>query len=717
MGRRKAAVLVAFLGFALTTSAITQDPRANQKAPIAPVLEITAHRDDEITGVLRSATLRVSFSSRMQDRSHAVLQVKLGDIMLGAEADLGEDTRTLDGHGHELSLDEHLALAELNTALEQHLDPYKRELAPHADLLHRVVSYWAEAPVGYEFKRRVITRTAPNIPPLQPDAVAATCTYGCESIPSCFLDDSCCESCGWPCGCNGNSLAHLQQGCSCAYYWLSYDYLGEYCYCSEVFVAGCDLDSACLGRCGSGCGGADGAGVYSYDCADHDRCGRGHGDCYSSSDVGCLDEFDEAADDYLLLSYNCGGCGCGPADCGDGTCDSVCENSSNCCQDCAQCCNNSDCGSCQYCDNGICRDYECCSNSDCGSCETCNTSTHRCQNVSCAGCNVCNNDHGCTNYACCSNSDCGSCQTCNTSTHTCQNVSCAGCNVCNNNHGCTNYECCGNGDCEPCEKCENHSCVNVNCPTDQVCDGDHGCVPDTECTLDSECGSCQTCNTSTHTCQNVSCGGCNVCNNNHGCTNYACCSNSDCGSCQTCNTSTHTCQNVSCGGCNVCNNNHGCTNYACCDNEDCGPCQMCNTSTHTCENVNCPTDQVCDGDHGCAPDTDCNLDSECGLCQTCNTSTHTCESVNCPVGQVCNNDHGCAPDGEQHPADEQPYCACATCGDNRIEMCEAIGYASAWKQGDHDDMAKAMLGLFIWQSGECYTWDDATSNWIAENCN
>ncbi len=654
MRRRKVIVSVVVLGGALAGEGVAQD----HGATVAPVLQITAQRDDEITGVLSRATLRVSFSSRMEDRSHAVLHVNLGDVMLDAEADFGQDTRTLGGDGHELTLDEHLALVELNAALERHLDPYRRELSPHADLLHRVVSYWAEAPVGYQFTRRVIARAASDVPPPQPDSARATCTYGCESIPSCFLDDSCCESCGWPCGCSGNSTAHLQHGCSCASYWLSYDYLGEYCYCSEVFVAGCDLDSACLGRCGIGCGDADGAGVYSYDCAEHDRCGRGHGDCYSSSDVGCLDEFDEAADDYLLLSNNCDGCGCecsGNSDCGS------CEICNGC--DCVPV----QCTGCNVCNgNHGCTNYECCGNSDCGSCEYC--SGHTCRNVQCSGCNVCNNNHGCTDYECCGNSDCGSCEYC--SGHSCHNVQCSGCNVCNNNHGCTDYECCGNSDCGLCETCVSHNCEAVSCAPGEECNNNHGCQPITGyCDNETDCGACETC--VSHSCEAVSCEPDEECDNNHGCqpiTGY-CDDDAECGLCETC--VSHNCEAVSCEPDEECDNNHGCqpiTGY-CDDDAECGLCETC--VSHNCEAVSCEPDEECDNNHGCQPITGyCDDDAECGLCEMC--VSHNCEAVSCEPDEECDNNHGCQPITGY--CDDDAECGlCETCVSHNCEAvsCEA----------------------------------------------
>ena len=76
------------------------------------------------------------------------------------------------------------------------------------------------------------------------------------------------------------------------------------------------------------------------------------------------------------------------------------------------------------------------------------------------------------------------------------------------------------------------------------------------------------------------------------------------------------------------------------------------------------------------------------------------------------------PDETPFPADQSPYCGCGSseCQDERIEMCEAIGYAAAWKRGDHDDMAAAIRGLCLWKQGECYQWGETESNWMPDSC-
>jgi len=75
------------------------------------------------------------------------------------------------------------------------------------------------------------------------------------------------------------------------------------------------------------------------------------------------------------------------------------------------------------------------------------------------------------------------------------------------------------------------------------------------------------------------------------------------------------------------------------------------------------------------------------------------------------------------PADEpQPPCGvcgdctCATCADGRVELCEVIGYACAWKRGCNDNLAPMVRAGFIWKRGECYCWDDIARNWFPTPC-
>lgn len=76
-----------------------------------------------------------------------------------------------------------------------------------------------------------------------------------------------------------------------------------------------------------------------------------------------------------------------------------------------------------------------------------------------------------------------------------------------------------------------------------------------------------------------------------------------------------------------------------------------------------------------------------------------------------------------HPADEQQSwandcgsCTPARCGNSRIETCELLKYMAAWKRGDHDDSASVLRSIYLWKSGECYTWSDPEQRFVPDSC-
>ena len=88
-------------------------------------------------------------------------------------------------------------------------------------------------------------------------------------------------------------------------------------------------------------------------------------------------------------------------------------------------------------------------------------------------------------------------------------------------------------------------------------------------------------------------------------------------------------------------------------------------------------------------------------------------------GDECIEDSCCPP----HAADEtQPPCAgcsdecTADPGDGRIELCEVIGYACAWKRGCNDDLTGVTGSAYIWMVGECYCWDEVGLAWTPVPC-
>ena len=148
MLQRKTAVSVVVLGSILTGHAVAQERKLDEKPPLAPAVQFTAHRDDEIAGAYTRDAVRISFTSQLETPTRAVIQVRLSDLILDAEIDLEKKTAILDGHGHALSVQQIKALQAVGNHLERYLDPDRREPLQHEDMLYRVLSYYTMVPPG-----------------------------------------------------------------------------------------------------------------------------------------------------------------------------------------------------------------------------------------------------------------------------------------------------------------------------------------------------------------------------------------------------------------------------------------------------------------------------------------------------------------------------------------------------------------------------------------
>ena len=104
----------------------------------------------------------------------------------------------------------------------------------------------------------------------------------------------------------------------------------------------------------------------------------------------------------------------------------------------------------------------------------------------------------------------------------------------------------------------------------------------------------------------------------------------------------------------------------------------------------------------------------------CFAGTVSVDGANEPVcGDTCIEELCCAslPADDEAPVCEGcADCTCAACGDGRVEMCEMIGYACAWKKGCNDDLSGMTRAAYLWVSGECYCWDEIEQNWFPVSC-
>jgi len=363
-------------------------------------------------------------------------------------------------------------------------------------------------------------------------------------------------------------------------------------------------------------------------------------------------------------------------------------------------------------------DSECDDGQFCNGVETCDVSGH-CQPGTSTDCN---DGVSCT------------VDSCNEGTDSCDNVPFDG--VCDNGLYCDGAEWCDPvADCQPgtdvdcsdgvdctVDSCNEgtDSCDNIPddalCGNGLWCDGTETCDPVADCQPGAEpCIDLAHCDEENDVCI---CTGDEDCDDHVGCT------------IDMCNTN---------GICIYTPDDSACSNDLFCDGvETCDPVLDCQDGTPPCS-----VNEICDDDiDECLPDCntngvpddediaagtsqdvnsngipdecdECLTDADCPQGQTCNQTTYTCVTQGNGGGGGGGGGGG---DGGPHPADKAQSwdgdCTCATCEDDRIEMCEAIGYAAAFFRGDHDDEAGAMQGLELWMSGELYHWDDSEDDWV-----
>jgi hypothetical protein len=122
-----------------------------------PLLDVSAHSGDEITGAFRSdrrsiahfGSLDLSFASRMLTPWRIVLELQLGDHSLTADVDLQRKIAKLEGSGRALSAEQLQTLENFAAQYERYLTPDQRDPLRHEDMFYRVISVWAQYPAGH----------------------------------------------------------------------------------------------------------------------------------------------------------------------------------------------------------------------------------------------------------------------------------------------------------------------------------------------------------------------------------------------------------------------------------------------------------------------------------------------------------------------------------------------------------------------------------------
>lgn len=298
--------------------------------------------ESEVTGTEEALFKGQRSSDKMTENDKvAITKVDVGSLSVDAQRNLKTQTVVLDGHGKEITARQKKALTALCRELEQSFGALGTELPPSQDLLLRSVCYQAEAPVGY-----MLTRVTEE-PPSEEPATETPETAPTESASTEFVNVSyrqipigevgevsdVVSDVPTPQQCeqaqnlkdSGNLEENSPVYVACqraSQYGISYlTCRGRthrlrhdsrfHCYRTKRLGTG-PCSYKCRGHCGPRCGliGVNGAGTYSRDCAEHDRCaghdgGRSAG--INGNDRSCGDEFRDARDDFLRGRINCSG--------------------------------------------------------------------------------------------------------------------------------------------------------------------------------------------------------------------------------------------------------------------------------------------------------------------------------------------------------------------------------------------------------------------------
>ncbi|WP_416900864.1 hypothetical protein [Micromonospora echinospora] len=287
-------------------------PSATPAASAAPAAQPLASNDLHVTAssagrdagtFARSATV-VEFAATARSAVSTQVTLSVGGKTFTASKDHAKGTARWSGRGAALEPADKLALDAFANALESEwVEPASATKAPiplHRDLTIRLAMLLAEAPPGTmigtqdvprpaeRFGDRKLPESAVAVESCLAEATFATAAGSVERkdvVAACQENN---EDGIWYTRCNVNE-------------WVLHD-AGDHCMMSElVYVGPASYD--CMGKCGGGCFIITG---YTYDCADHDRCGRVHGGSTNPWDSNCGDEYWEADDDFLWSTNQCG---------------------------------------------------------------------------------------------------------------------------------------------------------------------------------------------------------------------------------------------------------------------------------------------------------------------------------------------------------------------------------------------------------------------------
>ena len=293
-------------------------PAPASERPIQPgLISLAAKSGDDLSGTLETPSGAMSFNTRSVDNAGRIsakgtvparvqARLEINGGVLDHEIDYNAGVLVVRASGRVTLSENDLEVLrtfqqEYGRALSSQGDT--KRMPKSRDLLWRLSEMYAEAPLGRVFEGEWVIRRSDDKPIQQPVKTAPEPTLADRlSSPQPqgdFVIAACNEQKGGS-FINLKSIANVCDQDRTFYRYSYHDYCPSHGYSGRSVAYGCGSNS-CAGRCGPGCGAADGLGAWYQDCLDHDVCNRDH----NSQLGGCGDEWTEAADDYAFGAISC----------------------------------------------------------------------------------------------------------------------------------------------------------------------------------------------------------------------------------------------------------------------------------------------------------------------------------------------------------------------------------------------------------------------------
>lgn len=293
---------------AVAALAMATGPAVAWSAPATPssALVVRTSTPDALVASFGRSTSLVTMDARSTGEGRVTATVTVGGRDFSMTRDAVAGTASWTGRGAVLTPGDKAAFAGALRATHERVaapSTTAREPVPaSADLTLRLLMLLAEAPAGVA----IGTSTVPapkvdvegpaELTALAPRAALTSCIAEAKAVTGAA---STAQAAALAACQVSHDQGILYMSCSTMNRTLRHDAAGH-CFLSEQIRSG-PASSECMGECGPGCNGIN---AYTYDCGDHDRCGRVHGGSLLPWDAECGDEYWDADDDTIWGEIN-----------------------------------------------------------------------------------------------------------------------------------------------------------------------------------------------------------------------------------------------------------------------------------------------------------------------------------------------------------------------------------------------------------------------------